>query len=113
MSASNGRPLGATAMRSGAAAPARRTVRKCWFVVRSNWLKTTLPRNSLTPVAAPGVATVWALAAAGSAARAASAMSSVRRMSPSTRQRAGSDVERFDVLADLLGGGGADEHRGD
>src|SRR4051794_18181107 len=119
MSASNGRPLGATAMRSGDAAPARRTVRKCRLVVRSNWLKTTLPWNSLTPVAAPGVATVWALAAAGSAPRAAAvamAMARRRMLSPSTRGVGGSDadgaeagavdtlrhVQRFDVLRDLL-----------
>ena len=73
MSASNGRPLGATGTGSGAAAPARRTIREYWFAVRSNWLKTRLPANSLTLVAAPGVATVWASAAAG-AGRAAMAL---------------------------------------
>src|SRR4051794_6309643 len=109
MSASNGRPLEPTGIRSGAAAPARRTMREYWFAVRSNWLNTRLPANSLTPVAAPGVATVCAVAADGSARTARAAARQMRRMSASTRQRDGSDVQRSNVLVDLLGRGGADE----
>src|SRR4051794_29389374 len=109
MSASNGRPLGATGSRSRAASPARRTVRKYWFVVRSNWLKTRLPANSLTLVDAPGVATVWALAAAGRARIVRTAASSRRRMPLETPRLEGSDAEGFDVLLDLLGTRGADE----
>src|SRR3954447_13095024 len=109
MSASNGRPLGATATRSGAAAPARRTVRKYWFVVRSNWLKTRLPWNSLTLVAAPGVATVWALAAAGRARIVRMAARSRRRMPLETPRLDGSDAEGFDVLLDLVCGRRPDE----
>src|SRR3954468_13383522 len=79
MSASNGRPPEATGRRSGAAAPARRTMRNHRFVGRSNSLKTRLPWNSLTGVAAPGVATVCALAAAGSARAAAAARAMAMR----------------------------------
>src|SRR3954471_7289880 len=109
MSASNGRPLGATATRSGAAAPARRTVRKYWFVVRSNWLKTRLPWNSLTLVEAPGVATVWAAAAAGRARIVRATGRSRRRMRLETPRLDGSDAEGFDVLLDLLWGRRPDE----
>src|SRR4051812_22115354 len=109
MSASNGRRLGATATRSGAAAPARRTVRKYWFVVRSNWLKTRLPWNSLTLVAAPGVATVWALAAAGRARIVRMAARSRRRMPLETPRLDGSDAEGFQVLLDLARGRRADD----
>src|SRR3954453_10531292 len=104
MSASNGRRLGATATRSGAAAPARRTVRKYWFVVRSNRLKTRLPWNSLTLVAAPGGATVWALAAAGRARIVRVAARSRRRMPLETPRLDGSDAEGFQVLLDLARG---------
>src|SRR5689334_9430021 len=111
MSASNGRPLEATARRSGAVAPARRTVRNQRFWVRSNVLKTRLPWNSLTLVDAPGCATVWALAAAGRArtATAAAVARSRRRMPLQTPQLDRSDDDGLDVLFDLLGGGGADE----
>src|SRR3954452_4370619 len=129
MSASNGRPLGATGNRSGAAAPARRTVRNHWFVVRSSWLKTTLPANSLTAVAAPGDATVsaWAAGAATPSTARAEARTRRRRDMLCERMSAGGrdadraqalDVRRSqplrqarrrDVLLDLLGRGGAEE----
>src|SRR3954470_7593804 len=122
MSASNDRPLEATGRRSGTVVPARRTVRNQRSCVRSNVLKTRLPANSLTPVAAPGVATVWALAAAGSARRARAAAMRMWRMSLSTRGACGIDadrgeagavdplghVHRRDVLRDLLRGRGTD-----
>src|SRR3954452_5898107 len=115
MSASNGRPLEATGRRSGAAAPARRTVRNHRFAVRSNWLKTRLPWNSLTGVAAPGVATVCAAAAAAGRARTAvvARAMAMRRMSGSTQRRDQSDVERLDVLRYLPRCRGADEDGGD
>src|SRR5919202_5351006 len=109
MSASNARPLGAIGSRSGAAAPARRTVRNHWFVARSSWLKTIVPAYSLTAVAALGAATVSACAADGRARAARAAARQMRRMSGSTRQGDGGDVQRADVLVDLLGRGGTDE----
>src|SRR4051812_49959072 len=102
MSASNGRRLGATATRSGAAAPARRTVRKYWFVVRSNWLKTRLPWNSLTLVAAPGVATVWAFAAAGRARIVRMAARSRRRMPLGTPRLDGRGAQGFQAFLVLV-----------
>src|SRR3954447_9274481 len=133
MSASNGRPLGATRNRSRAAAPARRTVRNHWFVVRSSWLKTTLPANSLTAVAAPGDAIVSAWAAGVTTPRTARAAARTRwrRDMPSERRSAGGrDADRAqafevallqplhqacrgDVLLDLLGRGRAEEDGGD
>src|SRR3954451_11621760 len=99
MSASSGRPLGATGNRSGAAAPARRTVRNHWFVVRSSWLKTTLPANSLTAVAAPGDAIVSAWAAGA-------ATPSTARAEARTRRRRDMACER------MLGGGRGGERSG-
>src|SRR3954454_12324507 len=133
MSASNGRPLGATGNRSGAAAAGRRAVRNHWFVVRSSWVKTTLPANSLTAVAAPGDAIVsaWAAGAATPSTARAEARTRRRRDMPRQRMSAGGrhadrsealpavvvqpveDVEGGDVLHDLLRGGGAEEDGGD
>src|SRR4051812_48308604 len=130
MSASNGRPLGATGSRSGAAAPARRTVRNHWFVVRSNWLKATLPANSLTAVAAPGEAIVSACATGATTPRAARAAARTRRRRdmPCERMSAGGrdadraqafevallqplrQAHRGDVLLDLRRRGRAEEH---
>src|SRR4051794_7675426 len=135
MSASNGRPLDATGSRSAAVAPARRTARNQRFAAGSNWLKTSVPAYSRTPVGAPGVATAWAEAAAGSAAVSAAARATAvrtrRRSMPSpTRLGAGSDadrpqrqelggaeavedVERGDVVRDLRGRRGAEQDAGD
>src|SRR4051794_29580480 len=95
MSASKARPLEATGRRSAAGAPARRTARNQRFEAWSNWLKTRFPAYSRTAVGAPGVATVWAGAAAGSARTTAAATRAIARcrrdMSSRTPRSAGSN----------------------
>src|SRR3954451_24513242 len=98
MSASKARPLEATGRRSAAGAPARRAGRNQRCEAWSNWLKTKFPAYSRTAVGAPGVATVWAGAAAGSArttaAAATKAMARFRRdMSSRTPQSARSNAD--------------------